>query len=238
MERNLTLGIAKRALEAIWQPFSWAAGAPVAALSLLRRSGRSIAAGGQSAERARFDTESWTLDLLRHLEWRRFEELCAAYFEALGFTTQSTRSRTGGGADISARASGSASLLVHCKPWSPHRVGIKPARELRAAMAAAGAAEGALVSPGRFTQDAVSFAANEHIRLIDGADLLAKLAALAPERALALLKLATQGDFLTPTCPCCSIKMTARRSTAGGRKYWGCPNYPQCKEILFGTGPG
>ncbi len=218
MERNLTLGIAKRALEAIWQPFSWAAGAPVAALSLLRRSGRSIAEGSQSAERARFDTESWTLDLLRHLEWRRFEELCAAYFEALGFTTQS--------------------LIVHCKPWSPHRVGIKPVRELRAAMAAAGASEGALVSPGRFTQDAVSFAAKEDIRLIDGADLLAKLAALAPEQALALLKLATKGDFLTPTCPCCSIKMTERRSTAGGRKYWGCPNYPQCKEILFGTGPG
>ena len=240
MERNVTLGIARRALEAIWLPFSRAAGAPVAALSRLRRSGGSNGESGQAGERAKFDTERWTLDLLRHLEWRRFEELCAAYFEALGFTTRSTPARAGGGADISvcAQASESASLIVHCKPWSAYRVGIKPVRELLGAMASAGVGEGALVSSGRFTQEAMNFAANENIKLIDGADLLGKLAALPPEQALALLKFATRGDFLTPTCPGCSIKMISRRSTAEGRKYWGCPNYPQCKEILFGTAPG
>jgi len=63
MERNLTLGIARRALEAIWLPFSRAAGAPVAALSRLRRSGGSNGESGQAGERAKFDTERWTLDL-------------------------------------------------------------------------------------------------------------------------------------------------------------------------------
>ena len=66
---------------------------------------------------------------------------------------------------------------------------------------------------GRFTPEAVAYAAKENIQLIDGASLLEKLAALVPEKALALLKFATTGDFLTPTCPRCSVKMIARTVT-------------------------
>src|SRR6267378_4004868 len=35
---------------------------------------------------------SWTPQLLKQLEWRRFEELCAAYFETLGFRTSMAQS--------------------------------------------------------------------------------------------------------------------------------------------------
>jgi len=82
------------------------------------------------------------------------------------------------------------------------------------------------------TPEAVGFAAKEHIQLIDGAALIEKLAALLPEKALGLLKFATKGDFLTPTCPRCSIKMTARKSTREGRMFWGCTNYPRCKHTF------
>ena len=207
-----------------------------AAISLLRRPGGS-GERAQSAARARFDTRKWTPELLKHLEWRRFEELCAAYFEALGFTARVLQSGAGGGADLALSAAGSdsASILVHCKPWDAYRVGIKPLRELHGAMAAAGVAEGVLVTSGRFTQEAVTFAAKQNIELIDGASLLEKLAGLVPEQAAALLKLATQGDFLTPTCPACGIKMASRKSTQGGRKFWGCVNYPRCKQTFFAT---
>ena len=57
------------------------------------------------------------------------------------------------------------------------------------------------------------------------------------EASAGLLKLATQGDFLTPTCPSCSVKMTSRKSTAEGRKFWGCRNYPLCKETFSGIHP-
>ena len=63
------------------------------------------------------------------------------------------------------------------------------------------------------------------------------MATLAPEKAAALLKFATQGDFLTPTCPSCSLKMISRKSTNAGRKFWGCRNYPRCKHILAGAVP-
>src|SRR5205814_7688127 len=114
-------------------------------------------------------------------------------------------------------------------------IGIKPLRELRGAMSLANVAEGVLVTSGRFTPEAVGFAAKENIQLIDGAALLEKLAALLPEKALGLLKFATKGDFLTPTCPRCSIKMTTRKSTGAGRMYWGCHNYPRCKLTFSRT---
>jgi len=238
--RSLTLEILRGALDAIRLPFFWSAAAPAGAHPLFRRSARAPAETGLAAARAQFDTASWNLALLRHLEWRRFEELVAAYFEALGFTPRITRSREGGGDDIglAAAGSGKTAIVVHCRPWNAYRVGIKSVRELRAAMDSHGAGEGVIVTPGRFTADAIARAPAENIRLIDGADLIGKISTLAPEQARALLALATRDDFLTPTCPSCAVKMVARQSTEGGRRFWGCPNYPKCKEIVFGPAPG
>ena len=235
-ERKVALEIVRGAFAALSQPVSWVAGLPRAAAVLLRRA-RSPEERSASAARARFDTASWSLELLKHLEWRRFEELCAAYFEALGFTVEISHSRASGAVDLGLRAAGAdqATIIVHCLPWNAYRVGIQPVRELRAAMTSAGAVEGVLATSSRFTREAVALAARENVRLVDGADFLAKLAALAPEKSLGLLKFATQGDFLTPTCPRCSIKMTSRRSTHEGRKFWGCPNYPRCKQTLTST---
>ena len=182
-------------------------------------------------------TGRWSLELLRRLEWRRFEELCTAYYEALGLTTTQARSGTDGGADIGLVAGGAdkPSSVLQCKGWSVHTVGIKPVRELRAAMAAAGVPQGVLLACGTFTSEAKEFSRGENIQLIDGGELLRKIGALAPEQGQALLKLATAGDFSTPTCPACGIKMTARTSSTEGRKFWGCLNYPRCKRTFFGA---
>ena len=235
-ERNVPLEIVRGAFAALFLPLSWAAGLPRAAAMLIRQA-RSPEERSASAARARFDTESWSLELLKHLEWRRFEELCAAYYEALGYTAEISHTRADGAVDIGLCAAGAdkAVIIVHCQPWNAYRVGIKPVRELRAAMTTAGAVEGVLVTSGRFTQEAVALAARENVQLVDGSNLLAKLAALAPEKTHGLLKFATQGDFLTPTCPRCSIKMISRRSTHEGRRFWGCPNYPRCKQTLYST---
>jgi len=114
---------------------------------------------GRASDRARFNTAQWTPELLKRLEWRRFEETCAAYFEALGFTTQITPSRVGGGVDIALCAEGSAtaSILVQCKPWDAYRVGIKPLRALRAAMTAAGIGEGVLANGAALSKKQLGF---------------------------------------------------------------------------------
>src|SRR5437773_8455035 len=106
-----------------------AAAAAILAAALVRRQ-------GPAADPS--DAGRWSLELLRRLEWRRFEELCAAYYEALGFTTTQARSRTDGGADIGLVAGGAdkPSSVLQCKGGSVHTVSLTPVRERGAAVAA------------------------------------------------------------------------------------------------------
>ena len=223
--RNLLLAISLGAYAVLVHPFVFAA--KILRLGALR----------PRAARSKIDTRQWTPELLKRLEWRRFEELITAYFEALGFRTGPAYSAADGGAGINLYAEGaeSASIIVECRPWNAYRVGITPVRGLADAMASGNVAEGVLVTSGKFTREARDFAGKEKISLVDGDELLAKIAGLVPEKALALLELATRGDFLTPTCPACDIKMTLRKSTAHGRPYWGCRNYPGCKQTFVET---
>src|SRR5438046_2993117 len=114
----------------------------------------------QAAQLERLDSGKWTRELLMHLEWRRVEELCCAYFEELGFKTGLTHDRADGAVDISLYAAGAdtACMLVHCKAWDAYPIGIKPVRELRGAMTSANVAEGVMVAAGRFTPEATHFA--------------------------------------------------------------------------------
>ena len=155
-----------------------------ALVSLFRRAGTARPEPGRAEAIALLASGTWTLDLLKYLEWRRLEELCAAYYEAAGFRTEISHERADGGAEICLYAADAskASILVHCKPWDAYPIGVKTLHELRAAMGAAHGAEGVLFTAGRFTPEAAAFAAKERIELVDGAALLEKLAALAPGR--------------------------------------------------------
>jgi restriction system protein len=189
------------------------------------------------SRQAKLGPEQWTPELLKRLEWRRFEELCAAYFEALGFRVAlAANGAEGGTISLFNKGAQTTSILVQCRPWDAHRVGIKPVRGLRGAMTTGNIGEGVLVTSGKFTQEARDFAGKEKISLIDGAALVDKITTLAPETTLELLKFATEGDYQTPTCPACSVKMISRKSTSQGRKYWGCRNYPACKHTFFELG--
>ena len=193
-----------------------------------------------AAARLRFDTRQWSPDLLKQLEWRRFEELCVAYYQALGYNTTIEGMGADGGVDIMLNKPpfDDAPSVARCKSWDAYRVGIKAVKDLRASATAAKIADAVLLTSGRFTQEALDLAGKEKIEMIDGKGLLDKIAALPPEKSQALLKFATTGDFLTPTCPRCSVKMISRQSTRGGRKFWGCKNYPQCKQTIFASAPG
>jgi restriction system protein len=227
--RNLLSAMVLGALATLLHPLAFAAKAAAAAASALGRSGRRFIDSRQSGA----DSAQWTPELLKRLEWRRFEELCAAYFEALGFRADLAAAGADGGAiTLYEEGAKRASILVQCEPWNAHRVGIKPLRGLRGAMTSGNVGEGVLVTSGKFTKEARDFAGKEKITLVDGPELVGKITALLPEQALALLKGATQGDYQTPTCPACTIKMIPRKSTTHGRTYWGCRNYPGCKHTF------
>jgi hypothetical protein len=182
----------------------------------------------------RVDASCWSLELLRAIEWKRFEALCAAYFEALGFVARTGERGPDGGIDIRLFAQGSdkPGVLVQCKAWSTYDIGVKAIRELHGVMAAEGVAEGAFVTTGRYTFAAQDFARGKEIALIDGPDLVAKIDALRDDRRAALLAVATAGDFTRPTCPSCGVKMVRRIARASGDPFWGCHNFPGCRTAL------
>jgi restriction system protein len=178
--------------------------------------------------------DRWSLELLKCLEWRRFEEICAAYFETLGFVAKATRFGADGGVDIELFAAGarSPSIIVQCKAWNTYTVGVKPVRELLGVMAARRISEGIFVTSGQFTKEARDFARGQNIQLFDGEELISKIQSLAPGKSAALLSAATKGDFLTPTCPSCGTKMTERTNSRDGTGFWGCVNYPRCRQTF------
>jgi len=47
---------------------------------------------------------------------------------------------------------------------------------------------------------------------------------------------ATAGDYTTPTCASCGVKMIVRTPKAGGKAFWGCVNYPRCTMIIYTAG--
>jgi len=75
-----------------------------ALVSLFRRAAR--AEPGQAEGIALLASGKWTLELLKHLEWRRLEELCAAYFAQAGFRTEMVHERADGSAQICLYAAG------------------------------------------------------------------------------------------------------------------------------------
>src|SRR3954463_9760656 len=115
---------------------------------LFRRSAQSRGEPGQASRAARLSTGKWTPELLKHLEWRRLEELCAAYFEELAFKTAIAHERADGAAEICLYGGGEGepSILVHTKAGDPYPIGIKPLRELHAAMTSAKVAQGVMVT--------------------------------------------------------------------------------------------
>lgn len=183
---------------------------------------------------SKIDTTKWSLDLLRALEWKRFETLSAAYFEALGLKARVAGPGSDGGVDIRLfqGADDKPSILVQCKAWSTEPVGVAIVRELYGVMKHQDVAEGIVMTTSTFTPDARDFPKSSDLHLIDGQDLLAKILALPVQQQLALLRHATAGDFTTPTCPSCGSTMVARKGHGRSTGFWGCPRFPVCRAKL------
>lgn len=174
----------------------------------------------------------WSLDALRSLEWKRFELLCARYYEAVGFSSATLAAGADGGIDVKLfRIDPSKPLaIVQCKAWNSRQVGVKEIRELLGVMVHEQVARGIFITTGSYSADALAFGAASPIQLLDGPAFLGKVLDLPAEKQAALLAFAFEGDFYTPSCASCGVKMMARDSRRGA--FWGCVHYPRCKTTL------
>lgn len=175
---------------------------------------------------------TWSLDLIRSIEWKRFEELCAAYFRHVGYVARTQSHGADGGVDIRLFEAEDTSqvAIAQCKAWSSIDVDVKPIRELIGVMAIEKVAQAYFLATGGFSRMARATADGAGVELIDGESLLGRIQMLPDALKASLLAVATEGDYRTPTCVSCGEKMIERSSSMGS--FWGCPNYPRCKNKI------
>jgi restriction system protein len=210
---------------------------------LNRKSKNSIVQSGNSTEQADSQktddvnlavtthSAEWSIDLLRSLDWHRFQMLFAEYFRELGKRVDTINRGADGGieARIYARDSQTLEYAVQSKALNGI-VGIKQICELYGVMAHESAGKGIFVTSGTFSEEAQKFA-EEHkdkLFLIDGQRFISMITILPEQKKEKLLAFATEGDYTIPTCALCGTKMIWREN----EKFWGCRNYPKCSFIL------
>ncbi len=100
------------------------------------------------------------MQLIEQLEWKRFEELCAACFEAKGHTVKITGLGADGGVDFYLYGKNGDPTrplgVVQCKAWSSSRIGVKSIRELLGIMTDVGCPLGIFITTTSYTPEAES----------------------------------------------------------------------------------
>ncbi|HET7535462.1 MAG TPA: restriction endonuclease [Candidatus Didemnitutus sp.] len=170
----------------------------------------------------------FTAELLNKLEWKRFEDLVAAYYNKTGVVA--TRTKMGPASAVHIRISWKGEqrpfACVECVPHPSGLIEPKVIQALVDVLAAEDIRRGYVVTPGKFSVPARDLAEEKHITLLSGDLFLEKLNALPEPARAELLRDVTDGDYVTPTCPSCESKMG--RSTMDPST-WQCP---QCSTTL------
>ena len=182
-------------------------------------------------------TDAWTVELLGRLDWKRFEEITAAYYHELGYVIKHSQTGPDGSGAVHLYKNGKPqpAMVLQRRAWNAGPVGPEPLRELAAVMATDKVGYGVFFTPGDFTAEASAFARGKILDLVDGREFIHRIKQLAPAVQQSLLEEATQGDYTTPTCPGCDIKMvpaSAEDQPVEGGDYWVCRNRPQCQRTL------
>lgn len=146
---------------------------------------------------------TWSLQLIRDIEWKRFEELSKAYYIERGVAAETTPLGADGGIDIKLYQNGSVtpSTIVQCKAWNTRSVGVKQIREFLGVMSHEKIAKGIYMTSGDFSDDAKEVAVANNIKLINGETLLSMISMLPEKSQGKLLLIATEGGIHNPNLP-------------------------------------
>ena len=175
---------------------------------------------------------AWSIDVIRDVEWKRFEDLCQKFYETSGIRCKTTALGPDGGMDILLYQddTGKPTAIVQCRASGEHLVGVRPVRELLGVMTHEKIGRSFFMTSGHFADDAKLLASSNRITLIDGEMLLIMIRRLPAAAQNSLLEFATEGDYKTPTCPSCGIKMKHVAGKSGIPDFWACHNHPRCRQ--------
>tara|TARA_B100000508_G_scaffold140818_1_gene143628 strand:- start:7423 stop:8235 length:813 start_codon:yes stop_codon:yes gene_type:complete len=160
-------------------------------------------------------------ETLRNLSWKDFEFLVSEYYKRQGYRVDLIDAQgADGGIDIKLYKDNNL-FLVQCKHYKSWKVSVQIVRELYGVMTAENAQGGFVITTGRFTKDAVSFAEGKEMKLIDGNQLEMML-----EDDLDTISVQNT-DEEKSICPRCGNKLVKRKGPKG--EFMGCSSFPKCR---------
>jgi len=155
------------------------------------------------------------------------------YYEHMGFTVKTVPHGPDGGIDATLYKAGQDApvAVVQCKAWSKP-VKVEQVRALGGSMLAHKVKRGVFWSLSGYVGNPVQeFSESAGIQLLDGQAILERIRALDPDKQAALLAKVFEGDYQTPSCPACGVKLVVRNGKSG--PFWGCTNFPVgCRYTL------
>ena len=166
------------------------------------------------------------------MTWREFEMLVGESFRQRGYTVKDTGGGgADGGSDLQMSLNGQK-YLVQCKQWKTSKVGVKTIREFFGVIVDAGAVGGFVVTSGVFTAEAIAFAADKKISLINGDKLLKIIGGARPIVSSLEEDLSEEAPLLCPKCNSSMVKRTAKQGVHFGKEFWGCSCFPKCRQVV------
>ena len=170
-----------------------------------------------------------SIDKIRSLTWRQFEQFIGRYFRDQGYFVVETPAGPDGGVDLVLRKD-REKTYVQCKHWKTYKVGVEKVRALLGSMVAGGAHHGVLVATGEFTSSARQFGKKHGLRLIDGNELEHLLRVTLGPGEIEITDIDTP-----PECPFCRsamVKRTAKKGPNPGAQFWVYSKFPACRGTL------
>ena len=164
-----------------------------------------------------------SIETIRQLHWRNFEELVAEAYRRQGYQVTEGSFGADGGIDLELRK-GEGLILVQCKQWKAQKVGVSVVREMLGVLTASNAAKVVVICSGKFTQQAIDFASDKPIVLIDGGELLSLIHDLQAEPKVEEIK-----KTACPRCGSDLVERQAKRGAHAGNTFLGCSAFPKCR---------
>ena len=179
----------------------------------------------------------WSVELLHALEWRRMADVSLAFYKERGLIGELSRVGADGSMEVRLYQGPHDPddeqppfALLYCRARGEQVVGEESVLALQQRMAELGISRAFFMGAWSFDEAAQAAAKPPQIMLVDDRMFLSMINRLPHAESQRLLNLAVEGDYTTPSCPACGLKMIPRQNEQG--RYWGCRAFPRCKSTL------
>ncbi len=137
----------------------------------------------------------WSLDVFANIDAQRFAAVCETWFSWAGFDTRSESHRTQEGVDIWLHASRLPGpvAIVRCKHAQDKPVGLQELRDFQGVVSTCKPAHGTFTTTSTYTPEALQYAKENDIEVVDGRALLRRILTRTRQSQLALLAVAYNG---------------------------------------------